>query len=70
VKLSNVWLPIVVWVVLLVALVIGMRVLNVSSVIQGGALGAYCGATLVVVYAKRERAAAAGRPPVHPRYRN
>jgi hypothetical protein len=67
--LGRLWLPILVWVVLLVVLVIGLRVAQVSSVLQGGVLGAFCGATLVVIFSVRERAAAGRRAPVHQRYR-
>jgi hypothetical protein len=69
-KLSNLWFLILIWVVLLVVVVAGLQLLKVSSVIQGGALGAFCGATLVVIFSRRERAAAAKRrAAVHERYR-
>jgi hypothetical protein len=69
VKLSNLWLPIAVWVGLLVVLVVGLRLLEVNSTVQGGALGAYCGATIVVVLTVRERAANKAKNPLPGRYR-
>jgi hypothetical protein len=62
VKVSrNVWLSIVVWLTLLGILIVGLQLLGVSSVVVGGSLGAFCGATLVVVFSVHERAAAKRR---------
>ncbi len=69
-KLSSLWLPITVWAVALVVLAVVLRLTNVNSTVQGGILGAYCGATIVVLMARRERAAARAKTPVHPRYRD
>jgi len=69
-KLSSLWLPITAWVVALVVLVVVLELLNANSTVQGGALGAYCGAVIVVVMARRERATARAKAPVHPRYRS
>ncbi len=56
VKMSrNVWLSIGVWLVLLGVLIAVLQLLGVSSVVVGGALGAFCGATLVVVFSAYER---------------
>ena len=68
-KLSNLRVPIAIWVGLLVVLVVGLRLLQVNPTIQGGAFGAYCGATIVVVLAVRERAAAKPKNPMPSRYR-
>jgi hypothetical protein len=68
-KLSNWWVPIAVWVGLLVVLVVGLRLLQVNSTVQGGILGAYCGVAVVVVLTVRERAAAKLRNPMPERYR-
>jgi hypothetical protein len=57
------WLSAGVWVVLLAVLILGLQWAGVSSVLVGGALGAFCGATLVVVYGAWERAANPDRQP-------
>ena len=59
VKVSrNIWLAALVWVVLLAVLVGVMLLTGLSSVVDGGVLGAYCGATIVVIYSALGRAAA------------
>jgi hypothetical protein len=64
VKVSGkLWLSAGAWLVLLGVLIIGLRWSGVSSVLVGGALGAFCGATLVVVYGAWERAATPDRKP-------
>jgi hypothetical protein len=72
VKLSrNVWFSILVWLLLLGILIVGLQLTGLSSVVVGGALGAFCGATLVVVFSLRERAAAKRRGssgPIEGRY--
>jgi len=68
-KRTGLWLPILIWVALLAVVIGVLHLLTVGSTMQGGILGAFCGATIVVVLAVRERAAARDRPPVHERYR-
>ena len=51
------------WVVLLAVLSCAMLALDIGSTVFGGALGAFCGATLVVVFTVRERAAQRRRAP-------
>ena len=68
-KLSNLWRPVAIWTGLLVVLLVALQVLHGGSTVQGGALGAFCGATIVVVLAARERAAVKRKNPLPERYR-
>jgi membrane associated rhomboid family serine protease len=51
------------WAVLLVVLIIGLLGFDTGSTVFGGALGAFCGATVVVIFTVRERAAQRRRAP-------
>lgn len=55
-------IAVLVWATALAALAVGLPLTGASGVLIGGALGAFCGATIAVLMVARERKAAKNKP--------